>query len=90
MLHGRSRTQRYSKLADYDYIGLVGQAMDAGASSDGVRRVPLIPNGDVMSFVDYEERRREGVSRTAMLARGALIKPWLPTEIKERRHWDIR
>jgi tRNA-dihydrouridine synthase 3 len=53
-------------------------------------KIPVIGNGDIFSFTDYEEKvAREGVEATAMLARGALIKPWLPTEIKERRHWDI-
>jgi len=51
----------------------------------------VIGNGDIFSFTDYEQRLRDypEVLPTAMIARGALIKPWLPTEIKERRHWDI-
>lgn len=57
---------------------------------DDKPRIPVIGNGDVFSYTDYEEKMRvEGVQATAMLGRGALIKPWLPTEIKERRHWDI-
>lgn len=53
----------------------------------------LVPgNGDIMSWTDFEKHKAtyEGILEPcAMLARGALIKPWLPTEIKEQRHWDI-
>jgi tRNA-dihydrouridine synthase 3 len=84
-IHGRSRLQRYSKEANWDYISQV-----AMSQSDQFRKIPIVGNGDIFSYTDYEEKiDREGVEATAMLARGALIKPWLPTEIKERRHWDI-
>ena len=85
-IHGRSRLQRYQRLADWEYISKV-----AASQSNEIPKIPLIGNGDVFSFTDYEEKMTsaEGVSQTAMLGRGALIKPWLPTEIKERRHWDI-
>eukprot|EP00977_Amphora_coffeiformis_P002164 scaffold425_cov175-Amphora_coffeaeformis.AAC.23 len=85
MVHGRSRLQRYSKEADWDYVNKVSLSQ-----SPELPVLPLIGNGDIFSYTDYEEKvAREGVSSCAMLARGALIKPWLPTEIKERRHWDI-
>jgi tRNA-dihydrouridine synthase 3 len=87
MIHGRSRLQRYTKVADWNYIG--NDVL--GSQTDEYPRVPLIGNGDIFSYTDYIEHveGNEGLCKTAMLARGALIKPWLPTEIKERRHWDI-
>jgi tRNA-dihydrouridine synthase 3 len=86
MVHGRSRLQRYSKRANWDYIQDV-----ADSQSSEIDRLPIIGNGDIFSFTDYEEKvlKNECLSQTAMIGRGALIKPWLPTEIKERRHWDI-
>ena len=89
MLHGRSRLQRYSKLSDWDYIQSCGSSLEDHAVSTGSRRVPLVGNGDIFSYRDYQERRRENVLDCAMIGRGALIKPWLPTEIKESRDWDI-
>ena len=115
-LHGRTRQQRYTKTADWDYIRACG-ALTRKLTPAGV---PLIGNGDVFSYDDAcagmglgmglpqaenggggggggselsavsgaIEASSTGVS-TVMLARGALVKPWVFTEIKERRHWDI-
>jgi len=51
--------------------------------------VPIFGNGDCFSAQSYyEEMDASGVDGV-MVARGALIKPWIFTEIKERREWDI-
>ena len=81
-LHGRTRAQRYSRLADWRYI----RRCAAVAAPSGL---PLVGNGDVFSFKDYERHMRGGTLATCMIGRGALIKPWVLTEIKERRVWDI-
>ena len=77
-LHGRSRQQRYSKSADWGYISQCAAACN----------VPLLGNGDVFCYEDVDAALKGGVT-SVMVARGALVKPWLFTEIKERRHWDI-
>lgn len=104
-LHGRSRQQRYSRLADWKYIGecvssanaLCGKNSRLSATTnddadDASHAFDLIGNGDVFGFRDYDAHVSAnggaGVA-TCMIARGALIKPWIFTEIKERRDWDI-
>uniref|UniRef100_A0A8C9VAD2 tRNA-dihydrouridine(47) synthase [NAD(P)(+)] n=1 Tax=Scleropages formosus TaxID=113540 RepID=A0A8C9VAD2_SCLFO len=78
-LHGRSREQRYTKLADWEYIDNCSKLASP---------IPLFGNGDILSYEDAIKARETGVSGI-MLGRGALIKPWIFTEIKEQRHWDI-
>jgi tRNA-dihydrouridine synthase 3 len=79
-IHGRSREQRYTRPADWSYVGrCVKLAGD----------LPVIGNGDVYNWrTALDWKASSGVS-SLMLARGALIKPWLFAEIKERRDWDI-
>ncbi|KAF8055999.1 tRNA-dihydrouridine(47) synthase [NAD(P)(+)] [Scenedesmus sp. PABB004] len=81
-LHGRSRQQRYSRAADWDYIRrCAGVAAGAG--------VPLVGNGDVFSYAEWADRLGSSGVATAMIGRAALIKPWIFTEIREQRLWDI-
>uniref|UniRef100_A0A1J3INC6 tRNA-dihydrouridine(47) synthase [NAD(P)(+)] n=1 Tax=Noccaea caerulescens TaxID=107243 RepID=A0A1J3INC6_NOCCA len=81
-IHGRSRQQRYSKSADWDYI----YKCTKNASPD----LQVIGNGDVYSYLDWNKHKSDCPELSScMIARGALIKPWIFTEIKEQRHWDI-
>ncbi|KAL5006347.1 hypothetical protein ScPMuIL_015153 [Solemya velum] len=79
-IHGRSREQRYTKFADWEYIDECTQA---------AAPLPIFGNGDIMSYEDADLHLEKTGVTGLMIARGALIKPWIFTEIKEKRHWDI-
>lgn len=52
-------------------------------------RIPIFGGGDAFSAQDYWSKVESSGVDGVMIARGALIKPWIFTEIKERREWDI-
>jgi 2,4-dienoyl-CoA reductase-like NADH-dependent reductase (Old Yellow Enzyme family) len=54
-----------------------------------VPRIPIFGGGDAFSAQDYWSKVESSGVDGVMVARGALIKPWIFTEIKERREWDI-
>jgi tRNA-dihydrouridine synthase 3 len=80
-MHGRSRLQRYSRLANWEYI------LEAARSQDPtLPRIPIIGNGDIFSWEDWRDRQTKlqenmdgdeiGLCSCAMIGRGALVKPW--------------
>ncbi|KAH0625936.1 hypothetical protein JD844_034315 [Phrynosoma platyrhinos] len=62
-LHGRSREQRYTKVADWEYI------------AECAKIASPMPLFEQFACKWFSFRPR--------------IEPWIFTEIKERRHWDI-
>ncbi|KAJ7168917.1 zinc finger dihydrouridine synthase [Mycena filopes] len=88
-LHGRTRQQRYTKLADWDYIKQCVDAVRAREADEDLPRIPIFGGGDCFSAADYYSCVEQSGVDGVMAARGALIKPWIFTEIKERREWDI-
>ena len=71
---------RYTRSADWDYI------RQCAAASPGL---PLIGNGDVYSFEEWNANLEGSGLATIMLGRSALIKPWIFTEIKVRLWGDF-
>ena len=60
---------------------MIGHVWDAACA--------LPVSRDIYNWDEWDAALSDGKLSSCMLARGVLVKPWLPTEIKERRHWDI-
>ncbi len=77
-VHARAREQRYNRAADWDLIGRVASE----------RGVPVIGNGDILTHYEARERMTRSGVGSVMLARGALIKPWLFREVRTAEAWE--
>ena len=103
-LHGRSRQQRYSRNADWEYISecaalikrynekgddLADTIREADARTQAANgKLYFIGNGDCYSHVDYLSRIEQAKVDSVMIARGALIKPWIFEEIEKGQYLD--
>ena len=99
-IHGRTKTARYTKTADWEWgrgAGVSRSYIEECVRSEVAEEPALqvIGNGDIFDYEVGAARRCEaqamdahlksGLLTSVMTGRGALIKPWLLTELKERR-----
>ncbi len=73
-VHGRTRAQGYSGLANWEVIQQVAESV----------RVPVIGNGDITTEEDVQRRLRETSVSGLMIGRAALGYPWI---FREARHF---
>jgi tRNA-dihydrouridine synthase 3 len=77
-VHGRTRQARYRHPAEWDAIAEVAAAVN----------VPVVGNGDLLFPHEIGERIKASGCAAVMIARGALIKPWIFREMTTG-YWDI-
>jgi nifR3 family TIM-barrel protein len=71
-IHGRTKAQGYSGLADWEVIGQCAEAAS----------VPIIGNGDISTGVDVERHRKGTRVSGVMIGRAAMMNPWVFSEAK--------
>lgn len=86
-IHGRSRAQRYTKEADWEYVKDIATIVKE-ERADKELKPWILGNGDVYSWEDWYSHVEDAGVDTCMVARGALIKPWLFEEIDSKQYLD--
>ncbi|KAL2820726.1 hypothetical protein BJX63DRAFT_281581 [Aspergillus granulosus] len=103
-LHGRSRQQRYTKEANWEYISETAALIKrlnekTDEVTDTIRepeerlrpnggRTWFLGNGDCYSHVDHDDHIKHAGVDSVMVGRGALVKPWLFEEIQAGQYLD--
>ncbi|SCU77724.1 LAMI_0A02124g1_1 [Lachancea mirantina] len=96
-LHGRSRQQRYTRSADWQYVSDVARSLRESEaefneknkdSRENSHRIQFVGNGDVNNFEDWYKHLHDDNIDSVMVARGALVKPWIFEEVAAQQHLD--
>ena len=66
-IHGRTKTQLYEGMANWEIIGDVANTV----------KIPVIGNGDILSLNEADEKIKTYGCSAIAIGRGALGKPWI-------------
>ena len=72
-VHGRTRQQLYTGVADWDFVARVKAAV----------AIPVVVNGDIVTVDGAAEALRRSGADGVMLGRGCYGRPWFPRQVAE-------
>ena len=72
-VHGRTRQQFYTGIANWDFIAEVKNAV----------QIPVIANGDILTEDDAAEALRRSGADGVMIGRGCYGRPWFPAQVAD-------
>lgn len=78
-VHGRTREQRYTGSADWNVVKKAVETV----------HIPVAGNGDILTWYEAEDRLAQSGAAGVMIGRGALIKPWIFQELREKRDLNL-